>query len=130
MSGEDPLIAMIAKLRAFGKTALEDVAKEAAPLVEAALKETAAAGTTPNGEQWKPRKDGSRAMPDAADSISATAQGKRVVVKTSRGHAINNNLREGRRRQVIPSRKEATPKIVVDALEEGARRAFEKVMRR
>lgn len=126
---EDRLIAMIAKLRAFGSNALEAAAREAAPLVEAAIKETAAAGTTPQGDKWHDRKDGQRAMPNAADSITATPRGKKIVVKTTRGYAINNNLKEGRRRQVIPSRKDPVPPAIVDALEEGARRAFEKATR-
>jgi len=126
--GDEALVRMISKLRAFGASAVEDAAKEAAPLVLDAVKATAAAGTTPDGEAWRARKDGSRAMPDAAASLTVTTKGERVIVKTTRGHAINNNLSEARRRQILPKR-DAVPEAVNEALAEGARRAFEKAMR-
>ncbi len=126
--GDAALVAMIAKLRAFGATALADAAREAAPLVQEAARTWAAAGTSPYGEPWAPKVDGTRAMPDAAANLTAEAKGPRVILKTTKGYAINNNLKPGRRRQVIPSRDKPTPRAIVDALREGVRRAFEKAM--
>lgn len=36
-------------------------AREAAPLIEAAIRETAAAGVDPDGKAWPAKRDGSRA---------------------------------------------------------------------
>lgn len=58
-----------------------DVAKEAAPDVLKAMQRTASAGTTPDGTPWPKRADGARALPNAADSLTASVSGPKVTVR-------------------------------------------------
>ncbi len=119
------LDAMIAKFRKLGKVA-EDAARESAPLVEAALRRTAAAGTAPDGKAWAPKKDGTRALPDAPGAIHAASHGSVVQVRITGGYVLQNRLKGDARRQVIPDSGAPLPPVVIEALTEGARRAFHK----
>lgn len=121
--------AMIDRLRKYGETALVDAAKESAPLVQDAARATAAAGTDPYGEPWRLRRDGQRAIPEAAAAVDAIARGPVVVIRVHRGAAIQNYLGEAHRRQVIPSAGKPLPGGIVAALQEGAARAFRKAVR-
>jgi hypothetical protein len=119
--GDETLRAIVKRLRAFGLAA--SMATEAVPLVEAAVKATAAAGTDPYGEPWRPKKDGGRALPDAADAVSVESNGKIIRITVRGGEAAQN--RYGVRR-LLPRRK--LPKAILEALREGARRAWVKAM--
>lgn len=123
MSGDAQLAAMIERIRAFGSTATEATAREAAPLVQEAAQASAAAGTDPYGNAWAPRKDGSRAMPNAAANVLAYPVGEIVRLVARGGIAIQNRLKKPRR--TLPKEGELSARIVL-ALEEGARRAFTK----
>lgn len=97
MSLED-LDGIIASVRKLGD--VDAIAKTAAPLVEAAVKRTAAAGTSPDGTPWPPRKDGKPALANAAAAVEAVAIGPVVQVRlvgTSTGsqtaQAIQNHTR-------------------------------------
>ncbi len=101
--GLSSLDSMIAKCRALG-TLPDDIARVAAPLVEAEGKRTASAGTTPMGEPWRARKDGERALENAATAVSASAAGSTVTVKlgsTSTGSAKVQAIQNASR-QIIP----------------------------
>lgn len=119
---EESLRSMIRRLRAFGQGA--EVAREAAPLIEQALKATAAAGTDPDGKPWKSKKDGSRALPDAADALTVTPGAMLVTIRVRGGEAVQNRF--GFRR-MLPRRKQI-PKAIYAALREGAARAWKKAM--
>jgi len=94
---------MIDDMRALG-TLPERVAKLAAPKIEAALRASAAAGTSPTGAPWAPRKkDGGRAMAGAASAISVEAIGPVVRVKLTGPEVFHHYAARGEtRRQVIP----------------------------
>jgi hypothetical protein len=124
--GMASLDAMIAGLRKLPAIA-EQAAAEAAPLVQAAVRATAAAGTDPYGRAWPAKKDGSRAMPDAASAVTATAHGSVVQLKVTGGYAVQNRLSGDARRQVLPDAGRLPPAILA-ALQEGAGRAFRKSM--
>lgn len=128
MAGDEELAAIIAGLRKIGGGFEELAAKEAAPLVEQAVRATAAAGTDPYGTPWPPKKDGTRALPEAAGAVTATAKGPVVQIATKGGYAIQGRLKGDARRQVIPSGDRPLPKQITDALKEGARRAWRKAM--
>ena len=120
---------MISKLRALG-VAPARVAEVAAPLVEAAVKETAAAGESPDGKAWRPRKDGAPALANAAAAVKARALGAVVQLYlqgTSTGsqkvQAIQNS-----RRSIIPAKGEGAPKVVLKALERAAAKVFLEIM--
>lgn len=80
MSGDAELEAFAARLRSL-KGLDVAAAAEAAPLVDALVKGAAAAGTDLDGTPWPPKKDGSRALPNAAGAISAVANGAFVVLR-------------------------------------------------
>lgn len=90
---------MIAKMRALRGFGLQ-VARAAAPVVEAAIRATAAAGTDPDGKPWPSKKDGGRALPNAASAVSVKASGLvlRVLLKAPYGFAQTRR----RARKVIP----------------------------
>lgn len=124
------LDAMIAKLKKLGGPRMpERVAELAAPLVEAVAKKTAAAGTTPLGQPWQPKKGGGRPMVHAADHVRATAQG-RVVSLVLRGVDVfhHKGLGGRPRRQVIPDGA-SVPPAMWHALRQAARKAWLEVMR-
>jgi hypothetical protein len=118
MSDGDGMAALdgfIARLRALSANGRDEAAREAAPLVMAAARATAAAGTDPYGKPWRPRRDGKRAIPEAASAVA-------------RGAAIQHRLADGAGRRILPDPSQPLPPGILAALNEGARRAFEKAM--
>lgn len=126
-AGDVALEAMIQKLKRFGREGYTLAAVEAAPLVEAVTKATAAAGTDPYGQKWKSKKDGSPALVEAASSVTAVALGTLVRIRTRGGYAIQNFIKI-HKRQVIPDKDLPLPPAIAKALKEGAERAFRKLM--
>jgi hypothetical protein len=129
VSGSIALDAFIQGLDKLGSDFTRKVAKESEMLVATAVRAQAAAGTDAEGKVWPSRKDGSRAMPKAAEYVWVDAKGPVVVIKVkSRGAAIQGNLREDRRRRILPDSGKPLPREIVAALQEGAMRAFDKAM--
>lgn len=118
---------MIGRLKSFEREGYELAAQESRPLVEAAAKATAAAGTDPYGQQWKSKRDGTPALTGAESSVTATVLGTVVQIRTRGGYAIQNFIKV-HRRQVIPDKALPLPDSIVEALNEGAQRAFKKLM--
>ena len=127
MSAED-LDGMLASLGRL-KTADVRAAQLAAPAIAAAVQKTAAAGTSPSGKPWAPKKGGGRAMVGAAQHVTATATGNVVRVQLE-GPDVFHHFAKGRepRRQVIPDPGEM-PAPVAAAVKEAARRALEEAVR-
>ena len=128
-SGIAQLDAMIARLKALaGPDMPARVAKEAAPLVEAAIKGTAAAGTDPLGRPWQPKKDGGRPLVNAAAHIKTRAVGN-LVATTLSGPDVFHHLGSGHspRRQILPDGA-SVPPAVEEAATEGARRVFRAIV--
>lgn len=119
--GDETLRQMAKRIRAFGLG--NGATKEAAPLVEEAIKATAAAGTDPDGAAWKTKKDGGRALPDAASAISVESNGKTIKIVVKGGEAAQQRFGV---RRLLPKRK--LSKAIVAALREGAARAWRKAM--
>ena len=131
MSGFSELDAMIAKVRSL-EGAPEAIAKIAAPLVQAAAKSTAAAGTTPSGEKWAPRKGGGApVLSNAAAAVEAVAiPGPKVrlrLVGTSTGsqkvQAIQNHTRP-----IIPKYGDELAGPIAGAMTEACKRYFRRSM--
>ena len=120
--------AFIEKLRRFGAEGLDLAAREAQPLVEAEAKRTAGAGTDPYGEPWRPTKAGARAIPNAAGAVEVIVRGATLTTRAHGGAAIQNVLSDKNRRQVIPDAYRGLPPGYREALQEGARRAFRKLV--
>lgn len=124
MAANPGLDAIIAKMRGLAGVG-EEAARIAAPLVEAEVKATAAAGTTPDGKPWAPKKGGGRAMVNAAAAVSARADGSAVVV-TLEGPEVLHNFGTGHapKRQVLPDAGAELPKPIADAARTAAEQAF------
>lgn len=118
---DSPLDRMIAELRALGAADLPaQLAKEAAPRVQEAIRATAAAGTTPEGQAWAPRKDGGRALADAAAHVTAKALGA-IVRVTLAGPDVFHHFGKGSgepRRRVIPDVGGQLPPSVAKAMQD------------
>ena len=129
MSGDAELAAFVSRLRDL-KSLATVAAKEAAPLVEGTLRETAAAGTDPDGNPWPPKRDGSRALPNAAGAISAVAKGTAVVVVLTGAYVYHQFSKGKSRRRILPDRGTTLPARVAQALRNATERAFARVMGR
>jgi hypothetical protein len=119
---------MAARLRRVG-TMPAELAREAAPLVEQAVKATAAAGTTPDGEAWAPRKrDGGRALANAASAVSAAAVGASVRV-TLTGVEVFHHLGAGvPKRKILPDGGAGVPPKIAEGCLVAARRVWARLM--
>lgn len=129
MSGESALQEMIDAFRGL-ESLPAATAREAAPLLEEALRTTAAAGVSPDGNPWAPKKDGGRAMPGAAKAIAAKAFGN-VVRVTLTGPEVFHHFGKGSsevRRPVIPDAGGELPAVAARAVEKGAELAFARIM--
>ncbi len=127
--GMAQLEAMIAKAKALGAPNFGDrVAAAAAPLVDEQVKKTAAAGETPLGSAWKPKKGGGGALVNAAAAVTTRALGRLVVVVLS-GPTVWHQKGTGRtpRRQVIPDGA-SVPASVYEACLDGARKVWRAVL--
>lgn len=88
--GLDELDRMIEGLRRL-KGMPEKVAARAAAPVQAALRATTAAGTAPDGTPWPARKkDGGRALANAAEATTVTAHGRALVMRVTGPEAIHH----------------------------------------
>lgn len=123
----DRYLAKLGKLRSFRA----DMAKIAAPLVEAAARATAAAGTTPDGKAWEPKKGGGRALPNAAAAITARAVGSAILV-ILRGPYVLHHIGKGHapKRQIIPAggASSSLPPGIARALHTASAQAFRRAM--
>lgn len=111
------------KLRALS-AAPGETAKEAAPLVEAALKAKADEGVDPStGAKWPEKKAGGRALPKAASAIRVVAKGL-VVVAELVGPYVHHQrtVNEKYRRRVLPDARVGLPPEVREAVAEAYRR--------
>lgn len=127
MDGDAALSAFIDRVRRLGKLPAE-AAKLAAPLVLEEAKKTAAAGTTPDGQPWAPKKDGGRALVHAADALSVETLGSVVVLTLTGPEAIHNRgTNKYPKRQILPAGGAGIPANVVRALRRAAGEAFARV---
>lgn len=125
MNNLDTFIANVKKLDNLAT----ETAKEAAPLVQTAIRKTAAAGTTPDGVPWPKKKDGSRALEHAADHVTSVASGHTIVATLTGPDAIHNfGTEKDPKRQVIPDGGNGIPKPIADVCTEAATRVFSRTM--
>ncbi len=126
MSADGDLAAYVAKLRGL-KVLAPQAAKEAAPLVEAAIKKTAAAGTDIDGKPWPAKRDGTRALPDAAGAISAVATGAAVIVSLIGNYVFHNAAKGADRRRILPDSGAGIPPAIAAALQKATKQAFQRL---
>lgn len=111
------------------KTLAPDAAIRAAPAVLAALKTTAAAGQTPDGEAWDTKKDGSRALAKAADAITVATSGLTILLSLAGAYVYHNNSKGAHARRILPDSGKTLPSRVTEAIKSAAGEAFRRAMR-
>lgn len=104
------------------------VAREAAARVEKIAKASAAAGTDPYGKPWPTKKDGTRALANAAGSVTARAIGPVIQIVVRGAYAIHHNLKGKSRRPVIPEAERGVPPAIALEIAEAARAVWARVM--
>lgn len=128
MSGHAELEAMIRKIRLIPELSRK-TAPAAAESFDRELRAELAAGRSPDGEAWAPKKDGGRALANAgSNAITTAAIGTRILTKT-RAHywAHNRGTSKVPQRKIIPT--ELTPKLA-DAIRRPLVEAFDRTVRR
>ncbi len=126
MSADGDLAAYAAKLRSL-KGMAPQAAKEAAPLIEAAIKKTAAAGTDIDGTPWPAKRDGTRALPSAAGAISAVANGAAVIVTLIGNYVFHNAAKGTDRRRILPDTGAGIPPTIAAVLHKATQQAFQRL---
>lgn len=105
----------------------EGAAEEAAPIVQKALERSIAAGTTPEGEPWHPRADGSRPLVNAAQALHVVAYQGTVFVRLTGPEARHHKgaVKGGKRRPILPASKEV-PKSMAAPIAAALNAQFER----
>lgn len=128
MDADATLSAFIARLRSLPRLA-EEVAREAAPLVERAARSNAERGLDPEGKPWAPTKDGKRPLQHAAEALTAKATGAIVELVLVGHHVVHHyGTKRMPARRIVPDAGAGVPKHLADAMREGARRVFGRLM--
>lgn len=125
---------IIARLRAVDELGAA-IAVEARPEVERAIRATAAAGTTPSGEAWKPTEEGNAPLKNAASAISVEISGatKATLAIVLRGHHRFHHFGSKRggglpKRQIIPMSADELPPAAKRAIADAAERVVARTM--
>ena len=132
MSIED-LNQMLTTLRGLTDTReVERIAAERAVRgIDAALKKTLTAGTTPDGKPWLPRKkDGGRAYKGAAGKLVVKALGNLVIATIDGGEAFGNYGAGVPERRMLPDAGAKIPDGVSEALDKAGEETFNTVVGR
>lgn len=125
MSGAEDMDRMIERVRKLGQLRAR-TAELARAKLEAVVRATAAAGTTPDGERWKPTKEGGRALANAAAALSVRVVGSVLQVVLT-GHHVFHSRGAGRtlpQRKIIPANGDPIPDRYLDAVRAAAVEAF------
>lgn len=106
------------------------VAKAAEGTLQASLEHTLAAGQSPEGRAWEPRKAGGRAYANAASRVTTKASGN-LLRATLEGPEVYGHF--GARgmpvRQMLPDAGAGMPPSVESALESAAEQVFDEALR-
>ena len=123
MPGLEQMIAELDSLETFD----ERSARLAAPKLEEAVRSQARAGLDPNGKPWPLKKDGSRALVNAAARVRAIAVGPRVDLIVDGPEYYHQTVKpDGTlpQRKIIPSVGDALPPALQAAIEEASSEAL------
>jgi hypothetical protein len=130
MIGDAQLLEMIRRVDKLGNEGIAELAKAAAPRIEAVSRASAAASTTPDGVAWKPKKDGGKPLQNAAAAVECIPLFDRIKIRlvgTATGsqkvQAVQNVSRP-----IIPTRGSELAKPLVETLKDVAARTFHRIM--
>lgn len=124
-AGDNALAAMIASCRKM-ETLVADSMPALTQAVRAEMERTIAAGTTADGEQWQPTKQGLQPLRQAAKAVSVLSVNKTIFV-TIVGPEARHHLgyvRGGRKRAIIPESSEI-PSPMAQSLRAVLQQAFD-----
>lgn len=108
-----------AKFRKLGLELPTELTEEVRGDAEHWLKEQAKQGKSPDGTKWPDKKDGGKALKNAADGISVEARGASLIIKVELPYAYHK-----KKRNMLPTGKEPEfEKIVRDGAEAIVERA-------
>ena len=127
---EASLNEMLVALRAMAdpKEVERIAAERAARGIDKALRKTLAAGQTPEGKAWAPRKkDGGRAYKGAASKLEVKASGSLVIATIDGGEAYGHYGAGVPERQMLPDAGAAIPESVSSALDVAGQETFEEL---
>lgn len=131
MANSTTLEEIIASLRKAGSKDIGTaIATKAAVNLEETLKETLAAGESPEGKAWTPRKkDGKRPYVNAASRVKVRSSGD-VVRATITGPEVYGHygVRGMPVRQMLPDAGAAIPESVSSAIVRAARSVLEETV--
>jgi hypothetical protein len=113
----DRMIRSIRGLKGLAERAAPDVAEA----IHAELVRTIAAGTTPDGDPWRPTQDGRTPLRNAAAAIRCAAVGTRIYVRLIGPEARHHrgSARGGIVRRVLPASSRIPPamaSVITDVL--------------
>lgn len=131
--GIDALNEMLSVLRGMADTReVERIAAERAVRgIDAALKKTLAAGTTPDGKPWLPRKkDGGRAYKGAAGKLVVKASSNLVIATIDGGEAFGNYGAGVPERRMLPDAGAKIPDGVSEAIDKAGDETFSQIVGR
>jgi hypothetical protein len=116
-------ITALRKLEGFGRSIAPDVAR----VVEADLRRTLKAGTTPDGEKWQPTKDGEAPLQNAESALYVGAYLNKVFVRIKGPEALHDRGRARGRieRQLIPH-GQTIPRVMAERIRVVIEDAFAK----
>lgn len=107
----------------------EAAAPDIAVVIDAALRRTAGAGKTPDGEAWAPRKLGGQAMQNVLANLTVAAYGTTIYVRLV-GPEVRHHRGWARKgtpqRQVIPLKDKPFPPAILAAMKTVLDKHFEK----
>jgi hypothetical protein len=123
MSGNSDLTAFIERVKSLG-TATQDIAAAAVAPVRDVVRESAAAGRSPNGATWAPGKEGQPVLVNAAKAVECRAIGSTLQLRlvatetgSQKAQAIQHwGTKKMPARPILPEAGVALPKPIVDAL--------------
>ena len=123
MDGRAALDAHVARLRSL-KGLVAEAMPELAAATQSEFQASAAAGTDPEGNPWPLKKDGGRALINAAGKITAQAVGLVIVAVVSGIDAIHHHgTWKDPRRQILPT-KNGMPSSLKESYRAGLIRKF------
>jgi hypothetical protein len=127
LSGDSELQAMVAALRALPNELRASV-PEIAEGVRGVLVANIAAGRSPDGGAWAPKKDGGKPLVNAAAALTVTAQGDVIVATVSGPEAFHHyGTKKDPKRQILPQ-DGTMPTGIADAFRQGLIKRFDKAM--
>jgi hypothetical protein len=131
VAGElDGLIAKLDAIAGIGGA----IAADAAPGVQAVARKTAAAHTDPEGNAWKPTKDGRAALPRAPGAVTAVVSGTTTAVITLilKGVYIFHQRSKSKGKKGLPRRLildvESVPPAIAEVISASAKRVLGRTM--